>query len=155
MRNPQQRRNIRVPARLRQHAIARVDQDDRQVGRGSSGCMLRVYCSWPGVSAMMNLRRAVEKIAVGDVDGDSLFPLRAQAIGNQGKIEAAGSLVARRLADRSHLVFVDAFGIVKQPPDQGRFAVVYAAGCGEAEKLRDKSRGHRLPLLSDPQPCFI
>ncbi|MCY1299554.1 hypothetical protein D9M70_490850 [compost metagenome] len=23
--------------------------------------MLRVYCSWPGVSAMMNLRRAVEK----------------------------------------------------------------------------------------------
>ncbi len=23
--------------------------------------MLRVYCSWPGVSAMMNLRRDVEK----------------------------------------------------------------------------------------------
>ena len=23
--------------------------------------MLRVYCSWPGVSAMMNLRFAVEK----------------------------------------------------------------------------------------------
>ncbi len=23
--------------------------------------MLRVYCSWPGVSAMMNLRRGVEK----------------------------------------------------------------------------------------------
>ena len=23
--------------------------------------MFRVYCSWPGVSAMMNLRRAVEK----------------------------------------------------------------------------------------------
>ena len=23
--------------------------------------MLRVYCSWPGVSAMMNLRVAVEK----------------------------------------------------------------------------------------------
>ena len=23
--------------------------------------MLRVYCSWPGVSAMMNLRRSVEK----------------------------------------------------------------------------------------------
>ena len=23
--------------------------------------MFRVYCSWPGVSAMMNLRRGVEK----------------------------------------------------------------------------------------------
>ena len=23
--------------------------------------MLRVYCTWPGVSAMMNLRRSVEK----------------------------------------------------------------------------------------------
>jgi hypothetical protein len=23
--------------------------------------MLRVYCSWPGLSAMMNLRRAVAK----------------------------------------------------------------------------------------------
>ena len=41
--------------------------------------MLRVYCSWPGVSAMMKLRRVGREIAVGDVDGDALLALGRQA----------------------------------------------------------------------------
>jgi hypothetical protein len=45
-----------VAPRLREHAVARVDQDDRQVAVEAPVTMLRVYCSWPGVSAMMNLR---------------------------------------------------------------------------------------------------
>ena len=42
--------------------LARVDQDDRERRAVDAPvAMLRVYCSWPGVSAMMNLRRGVEK----------------------------------------------------------------------------------------------
>ena len=37
--------------------------------------MLRVYCTWPGVSAMMNLRRVGREVAVGDVDRDALLAL--------------------------------------------------------------------------------
>ena len=39
----------------------RVDEDDRQVRGGGPVTMLRVYCSWPGVSARMKWRFGVEK----------------------------------------------------------------------------------------------
>ena len=58
---PQQRRDERVAARLLEHALARVDEDQREVGGRGAVTMLRVYCTWPGVSAMMNLRRGVAK----------------------------------------------------------------------------------------------
>jgi len=38
--------------------------------------MLRVYCTCPGVSAMMNVRRGVA-VLVSHVDRDSLFALGA------------------------------------------------------------------------------
>ena len=41
-----------LPASMRITATSQVD---------APVAMLRVYCSWPGVSAMMNLRLAVEK----------------------------------------------------------------------------------------------
>jgi hypothetical protein len=47
-----------VAPRLGQQALGRIQQDHRRVRGGAPVTMLRVYCSWPGVSAMMNLRRA-------------------------------------------------------------------------------------------------
>jgi hypothetical protein len=49
--------------------------------------MLRVYCSWPGASAMMYLRRAGGEVAVGDVDGDALLALGLQAVGEQRQVD--------------------------------------------------------------------
>ena len=62
VRDPEQRGDEGVAARLRQHAVARVDQDDGEVRRWRRrwpccACTAR----GPGVSAMMNLRRGVEK----------------------------------------------------------------------------------------------
>ena len=57
--------------------------------------MLRVYCSWPGVSATMKLRAAVAKIAVGDIDRDALLALRLQAVDQQREIEVAAGGAAR------------------------------------------------------------
>ena len=52
---------IAVAARLRQHALARIDEDDGEVrGRGAGDHVARVLLV-PGVSATMNLRRSVEK----------------------------------------------------------------------------------------------
>jgi hypothetical protein len=50
-----------VAPRLGLHALARVDQDDGESAVEAPVTMLRVYCSWPGVSATMNLRLSVEK----------------------------------------------------------------------------------------------
>ena len=44
----------RTPWRASTSTIARLAVD-------APVTMLRVYCSWPGQSAMMNLRRGVEK----------------------------------------------------------------------------------------------
>ena len=96
--------------------------------------MLRVYCSWPGVSAMMNLRLRRGEIAIGDVDGDALFALGAQAVGQQGEIDLPGAVVADAF-DRADLVFVHALRVVEQAADQRRLAVVHAAGGGEAQQV--------------------
>ena len=51
--------------------------------------MLRVYCSWPGVSAMMNLRRCGREVAVGHVDRDALLALGLQPVHQQRQVDLA------------------------------------------------------------------
>ena len=46
---------------LRLDAQPRIDQDDGKIAVDAPVAMLRVYCSWPGVSAMMKRRFAVAK----------------------------------------------------------------------------------------------
>ena len=57
-----QRRDQRVPPRLRQHAACRASTSSTARSDVEAPvAMLRVYCSWPGVSATMKLRAAVAK----------------------------------------------------------------------------------------------
>ena len=93
--------------------------------------MLRVYCAWPGQSARMNRRRGVAKRAVGDVDRDALLALGAQAVGEQREVEP----VDAALLDVRELVGQHGLGVVQQPADQRRLAVVDAAGGGEAQQV--------------------
>jgi hypothetical protein len=39
---------VGMAPRLHQHALARIDQDDREVSGRGPVTMLRVYCSCPG-----------------------------------------------------------------------------------------------------------
>jgi hypothetical protein len=75
------------------------------------------------------------EVTIGHIDGDALLALGAEAVGEQRKVQAAGRLIRGDLADGGQLVFVDAFGIVEQPPDEGALTIGHAAGRGEAEKL--------------------
>ncbi len=74
------------------------------------------------------------EVAVGDVDGDALLALGAEAVGEQGEIEHAGAGGALAF-DGAELVFVDAAGVVEEATDEGGFAVVDGAGGGEAEEV--------------------
>ena len=64
--------------------------------------MLRVYCSWPGVSATMNERRRRGEIAIGDVDRDALLALGLEPVDQQREIDVvAGRAVLLRIALRA------------------------------------------------------
>ncbi len=74
-----------VPARLRQHALARVDQDHREVGgRGAGDHVARVLLV-AGRVGDDELALVGGEEAVGDVDGDALLALGGEAVDQQAK----------------------------------------------------------------------
>ena len=73
--NAHHMRDHRVPARLRQQAPARVDQNDREIGvRGAACRIARITFVTRRISDDEGAPRR-RKIAVGDVDGNALFAL--------------------------------------------------------------------------------
>jgi hypothetical protein len=97
-RMPKQMCDERVPAGLRQHAVAGVDQNDGQIGRGCAGrhvARILLVARRIGDDEFAFRRR---EVAVGDVDGDALFALGAQAVGEQGEVDVAAMPLADALA---------------------------------------------------------
>ena len=85
---------------------------------------------------MTNLRLRRGEISVGHVDRDALFPFRAQAVGEQRQVGAVGTAVVTGARHRVELVFEDRLRVEQEPSDQGGFAVVDAAGGGDAQRAR-------------------
>ena len=96
--------------------------------------MLRVYCSWPGTSAMMNRRRAVAKhrYATSIVIPCSRSAFRPSV--KQGEVNLV-PLPRRGLAHGGDVVLVERLALVQQAADQRALAVVHAADRGEPEQL--------------------
>ena len=134
----EQRGDEGVAARLGEHALARIDQQrSARSAVEAPVAMLRVYCSWPGVSATMNLRCRRREVAVGDVDGDALL-----ALGLAGRRPAARSrcrrrscrACANRVSSAASWSSKISLRVVEQPADQRRLAVVDAAAGQEAQQ---------------------
>ena len=122
-----------VAAGLRQHAVARVDEYDRQVGAGRAGRHV------PGV---LFVARGVghdefppggREIAVGHVYGDALLPLGFEAVQQQGQV--GRFVLAGQLPERGEVVLVDVLRVGQQPADQRGLAVVHAARRTEAQQF--------------------
>ena len=124
-----------VAAGLRQHAVAGVDQHDGQVRGGGAGGHVAGVLLMPRRIGDDELAPRGGEVAIGHVDGDALLALGAQTVGEQRQVQRAVGLVAGGFADARELVFVNRLGIVKQAADEGGFAVVHAAGGGEAQKF--------------------
>ena len=80
-------REIAVAARLREHALARVDQDDGQI---------RGRCAGDHVARVLLVARRVghdefapvgREEPVGHIDGDPLLPLGGQAVDQQREVD--------------------------------------------------------------------
>jgi hypothetical protein len=132
--DPEQLGDRDVAARLLGHPAARVDEDQREVGgRRAGDHVARVLRVAGRVGDDEPAPRGRER-AVGDVDRDPLLALGAQPVGEQREVErraAAGG----HLLDVLELVREHGLGVVEQPPDQGRLAVVDRAGGGEAQQV--------------------
>ena len=117
-------------------ALARVDEDDRQVGgRGARDHVARVL-DVPGRVGELEAAARRHEGAVGDVDRDPLLALGAQPVGEQREVDVAVAAALRRLLDVLELVGEDLLRVVEQPADQGRLAVVDRARRDEADAAR-------------------
>ena len=150
MSNAEQRYDRGMAACLLEHALAGVDQQDGQFGIRRAG---------RHVSGVLLVPRRVgdhegplgsRKEAVCDVDRDALFAFGLEAVEQQGKIDVVvgRAEAARIVAQRLDLVLEQARGIVDQPADEGRLAVVdraagkkaqFAAACERLGPARRRS----------------
>ena len=134
MRDAEQRGDEGVALGLLQHAQARVDQDDgHRRRRGARRHIARVL-HVPGRVGEDELALLRREVAVGDVDGDALLTLGAQAVGEEREVDLAVR-DGRGFAHRLELVGKNALGIVQQATDEGGFAVVDRTDEDEAQQL--------------------
>src|SRR3546814_2026060 len=111
-----------VAARLGQHTLARVDQDDRQVGGRGAGHHVARILLVPRRVGDDELALFGGEEAIGDVDRDPLLPLGGQPVDEQREIyilPLGSDTLAVRL-QRRELILEDHLAVVEQPPDQRR-----------------------------------
>ena len=122
---------------LGQHALARVDQQHRQVGGRRAGHHVARILLVARRVGDDELALGAGEEAIGDVDRDALLALGRQPVDEQREIDPlALRAVALAVAfERGELVVEDLLRFVEQPPDQRRLAVVDAAAGDEAQQL--------------------
>ena len=89
VRQPEQRRDVRMPPRLRQQPFPRIHQHDGQLRSGRAGhhvARVLLVARRVGDDELALRRR---EVAIGDVDGDALFAFGAQAVRQQREIDRA------------------------------------------------------------------
>jgi hypothetical protein len=122
----------RVPARLRDDALAGVDEQDREVGRRRRRHHVARVLFVAGGVGDDELARRGREVAIRDIDGDPLLALGDQAVGQQRQVEFRPA-AQRCTLDRRQLIGEDRLGVVEQAPDQRALAVVDAAGGEKAQ----------------------
>ncbi len=129
--------DVTVPAGLRLHTVAGVDQDDGQVaGRGAgrhvAGVLLMAGCVGNDEFAARG-----REIAVGHINGDALFPFGLQTVHQQRRIEivAGGAEFRAVLANGSNLILIDHLGVMQQSADEGALAVIDVAAGQETQQF--------------------
>jgi hypothetical protein len=128
-----------VAAGLGEHALARVDQDDGDVGRGGGGDHVAGVLLVARRVGDDVLAGAGGEVAVGDVDGDALLALGLQAVGEQRQVDGGHAALAGGLLDGGQGVGQDGLGVEQQAADQGALAVIDGAAGQEAQQARSST----------------
>ena len=73
--------------RLRQHALARIDEDDRELGGRGTGRHVAGILLVAGRVGDDEGAVAGREVAIGDIDGDALLALGGQPVDQQREVE--------------------------------------------------------------------
>ena len=139
--DPEQPGDGEVPPGLLDDAVAGVDEDQGEFRGGRAGDhVARVLDVTWGVGEDVGPGGGRE-VPVGDVDGDALLALGAQAVGEQGQVGRVEAPVAAGPLDRRELVREDGLGVVEQPAHQRGLPVVHAPGRGQPEQVVPRGAG--------------
>jgi hypothetical protein len=133
----QQRHDVAVAPGLRQHALARIDQDHCQIGRGSASDHVARVLLVAGRIGDDEFALLGGEEAIGHVDGDALLALRGQPVDQQREVQllALRAVLLRVGIQCGELILVDQFGFVQQPADQRALAVIDAAAGDETQQV--------------------
>jgi len=135
VRNAEQGGEVGVATALLDDAVARVHQHDGEVGRGGAGDHVARVLHVAGCVRDDELAARRGEIAIGDVDGDALLALGAQAVGEVGEVDRAAAGDVSGAFERFELVLHQVFRVIEQTADKGGLAVVHRAASVEAENF--------------------
>ena len=136
VRDTQQRCDEGVASGLLDDARPSIDQDDRQIGFRRPG---------DHVPRVLNVARRVgddelsasrREVPIGDIDGDPLLALGAEAIHQQGQVDLGPPSPAAGALERGQLVVEDLLRLVQQTTDERALAVVHGADRREPEQVK-------------------
>ena len=105
-----------MTAGLVEHALARIDQQDRQVAGGRAGGHIARVLLVPRGVGDDKFALFGREVAIGHVDGDALLALSLQAVHQQRQVQlfALGAVTLAVVVQRRELVFIDLARIVQQ-----------------------------------------
>src|SRR5580700_3080038 len=92
---------------LSEDSFAGIDQDDGHIRSGGTGGHVARVLLVAGGIGDDELAMGGREVAVRDIDGDSLLPLGAQAVGELGEINGGRYVRGGRFGDGTHVIFVD------------------------------------------------
>ena len=139
----EQRHQVAVPARLRERALAGIDDQHGYVGRRSPGDHVAGVLLVAGRVGDDVLPPVGGEVAVRNVDGDPLLALGGEAVEQQREIEpvALRAHLPRIRLERRELILEQQLRFVEQPADQRALAVVDAAAGDEPQQAFPLVRG--------------
>ena len=105
--------DARMPARLFLQPVARIDQDERQVGGGRTGHHVARVLRVPRRVGDDELALRRGEVAVGHIDGDALLALGAQTVGDEGEVDAVVAAASRRDGSGFELIVEQRLGVVQ------------------------------------------
>ncbi len=125
-----------MPAGLVEQPVARVDQQDRQIGGRRAGRHVARVLLMSGRIRQDEPPPWRFEETICDVDRHTLFAFRLESIDQQRVIDTPfdGAKANRVTLQRQHHVVGDGAALEQQPADQGRFAVIDAAAGQDAQK---------------------
>ena len=132
----EQRREVAVPARLRQHALARIDHQHGGVGGRGAGHHVARILLVAGRVGDDELALVGGEEAVGDIDRDALLALGGEAVNEQREIErfALRAVFLRIRCDGGELILEQHLRFIQQAANQRALAVIDAAASDEAQQ---------------------